>query len=98
MNKEGLLKTIVVPNNLANLHTKLPKANYSVQSTRQKAEAGKQSLLTQKNLQQVKSMKDIQPPRSKPIAPVNVRASQAVPSTKVDLLNVQSKADLVASP
>ena len=32
--REGLLKTIVVPNNLANLAGRLPKANYSVQDRR----------------------------------------------------------------
>lgn len=36
--REGLLKTIVVPNNLSNLASRLPKANYSVQDRRSNME------------------------------------------------------------
>jgi len=87
--REGLLRTIAVPNNLANLGPKLPKSNYSVQGTRPPktintdgSRNGVHSFVNSKNLSQIKSMKDIQSPK----AAINIRASQNVPILKNDLL------------
>ena len=55
----------MVPVNLANLSAKLPRSNYTidVETDGKKSKEDKSSnLLTVKNLQQIKSMKDIVSP------------------------------------
>jgi hypothetical protein len=53
LNKEGLLRTIVVPNNLANLSAKLPKSNYTLSTGPERKMTKDENaapLLTTKNL------------------------------------------------